>query len=108
MMVVDGNGQSEIVYVFVTVLETEESMNKMVEVFKLHNPAWVSSTVLISDKDYNERAVFTKEFPGICLQLCLFHVLRSFRRKITCDKMGIRARERSCIGNFIKNSLCKV
>ena len=33
MMVVDGNGQSEIVCVFVTVLETEESMNKMVEVF---------------------------------------------------------------------------
>ena len=94
MMVVDGNGQSEIVCVFVTVLETEESMNKMVEVFKLHNPAWVSSRVLISDKDYNERAVFTKEFPGICLQLCLFHVLRSFRREITCDKMGIRAGER--------------
>ena len=94
MMVVDGNGQSEIVCVFITVLETEESMTKMVEVFKLHNPAWVSSRVLISDKDCNERAVFTKEFPGICLQLCLFHVLRSFRREITCDKMGIRAGER--------------
>ena len=82
------------VCVFITVLETEESMTKMVEVFKLHNPAWVSSRVLISDKDCNERAVFTKEFPGICLQLCLFHVLRSFRREITCDKMGIRAGER--------------
>ena len=35
MMVVDGNGQSEIVCVFVTVLETEESMIKMVEFFKL-------------------------------------------------------------------------
>ena len=94
MMVVDGNGQSEIVCVFITVLETEESMTKMVEVFKLHNPAWVFSRVLISDKDCNERAVFTKEFPGICLHLCLFHVLRSFRREITCDKMGIRAGER--------------
>ena len=37
MMVVDGNGQSQITCVFVTVLETEESMTKMVEVFKLHN-----------------------------------------------------------------------
>ena len=94
MMVVDGNGQSEIVCSFVTVLETNESMTKMVEVFKLHNPAWVSSRVLISDKDCSERAIFTKEFPGICLQLCLFHVLRSFRREITCDKMGIRSGER--------------
>ena len=55
---------------FVTVVKTEKSMTKMVEVFNLHNPAWVSSRVLISDKDCNERAVFTKEFPGICLQLC--------------------------------------
>ena len=94
MMVVDGNGQSEIVCAFVTVLETEESMTKMVEVFKSQNPAWVSSRVLISDKDCNERAVFTKEFPGICLRFCLFHVLRSFRREITCDKMGIQAGER--------------
>ena len=53
MMVIDGNGQSEIVCAFVTVLETDESMTKMVEVFKLHNPAWVSSRVLISDKDCN-------------------------------------------------------
>ncbi|XP_065894026.1 uncharacterized protein [Dysidea avara] len=94
MMVVDGNGQSEIVCAFVTVLETEESMGKMIQVFKSHNPAWASSRVLISDKDCSERAVFAKEFPGICLQLCLFHVLRSFRREITCDKMGIRAGER--------------
>ena len=94
MMVVDGNGQSEIVCAFVTVLETEESMGKMIQVFKSHNPAWASSRVLISDKDGSERAVFAKVFPGICLQLCLFHVLRSFRREITCDKMGIRAGER--------------
>jgi len=94
MMVVDGNGQSEIVCAFVTVLETEESMGKMIQIFKSNNPAWVSSRVLISDKDYNERAVFAKEFPSISLQLCLFHVLRSFRREITCEKMGIRAGER--------------
>ena len=58
---------------------------------------WYRASVnglLISDKDCNERVVFTKELPGICLQLCLFHVLRSFRREITCDKMGIRAGER--------------
>ena len=46
MMVVDGNGQSEIVCSFVTVLETEESMSKMIQVFKSHNPAWASSRVL--------------------------------------------------------------
>jgi len=91
MMVVVGNGQSEIVC---TVLETEESMRKMIQVFKSHNLAWSSSRVLISDKDCIEKAVFTKKFPGISLQLCLFHVLRRFRQEFTCDKMGIRAGER--------------
>jgi len=67
-MEVDRNGQSEIVCAF----ETEESMRKMIQVFKSHNPAWISSRVLISDKDCSERAVFAKEFPGISLQLCLF------------------------------------
>jgi len=94
MMVVVRNGQSEIVCAFVTVLETEESMRKMVQVFKSQYLAWSSSRVLISDKDCIEWAVFTKVFPGISLQLCLFHVLRSFRREITWDKMGIRAGER--------------
>ena len=94
MMVVDGNGHSEIVCVFVTVLETEQSMTKMIQVFKVHNPAWVSSKVFVSDKDCGERAVFAKELPYISLQLCLFHVLRTFRREITCDKMAIRPGER--------------
>ena len=40
------------------------------------------------------RELFLQKFPGICLQLWLFNVLRSFRREITCDKMGIRAGER--------------
>jgi len=79
MMVVDGNGQREIMCAFVTVLETEESMRKMIQVFKSHKSAWISSRILISDKDCSERAVFAKEFPGISLQLCLFHILRSFR-----------------------------
>ena len=67
MMVVDGNGNSETVCTFVTVLENEQSMTRMIQVFKLHNPAWVSSKVLVSDKDYGERAVFAKEFPGLVL-----------------------------------------
>jgi len=40
MMVVDGNGQSEIVCAFVTVLETEESMRKMMHVFKSYSYAY--------------------------------------------------------------------
>ena len=29
------------------------------------------------------------------MHVCLFHVLRSFRREVTCDKLGLRPGERN-------------
>ena len=48
---------------------------------------------MINDKDFNERAIFKKDFPDAALHLCLFHTLRSFKREITTEKMGIRSGE---------------
>ena len=94
MIVVDSNGQSEIVGVFITALETEEAISKMVQAFKDQNPAWPSTKVVMSDKDFVERAVFQKEFPNASLHICLFHTLRSLKREVTCDKLGLRPGER--------------
>ena len=41
-----------------------------------------------------ERNVIISEMPHICLQICLFHVLRTFGREITPDKMGISSGEK--------------
>ena len=91
MLIIDSNGQSEIVGLFLTSLETEEAISGMVQAFKANNPAWTST---ITDKDFTERAVFRKEFPSTSLLICLFHTLRSMRREVTCDKLGIRPGER--------------
>ena len=40
MLVEDGNGQSEIVAVFLLMEETEQSIKSMVGIFKNHNPQW--------------------------------------------------------------------
>ena len=86
MMCIDGNGQGEIVLVFLTAVETEESIAKMVQAFKKFNSCWT--------QDFNERAVFWKKFPGAVPHICLFHTLRSFRREVTTEKLGIRPGER--------------
>ncbi len=52
MIVVDSNGQSEIVGAFLTAIETQEAITKMVQVFKSHNPNWSQTNVIISDKDF--------------------------------------------------------
>lgn len=58
MIVVDSNGQSEIVGVFITALETKEAIRNMVQAFKAQSPSWSSTKVVMSDKDFTERAVF--------------------------------------------------
>ena len=54
MMCIDGNGQGEIVLVFLTAVETEESIAKMVQAFKKFNSCWTQTNVVMSDKDFNE------------------------------------------------------
>ena len=89
MLVIDGNGQSEIVSLFLTFTITD-----MINAFKSANPSWSKVGVVITDKDFTERAVFNEEFPEASLHICLFHALRSFCREVTCDKLGIRPGER--------------
>ena len=69
MLCIDGNGQGEIVLVFLTAVETEEFIAKMVQAFKKFNSRWTQTNVVMSDKDFNERAVFGKNFLE---QLCIF------------------------------------
>ena len=82
MLVINSNGSSEIVSIFLTILETKEAISRMVESFK-----W--NSVIISDKDFNEHAVFKEEFPGVSM----FHVLRTFRRKVSFEMLGLRSGE---------------
>ena len=94
VMSIDGNGQGEIVLVFLTAVETEEAIAQMVRSFKVTNPRWTETKVVLTDKDFNERAVFKKEFPDAAVHICLFHTLRSFRREVTMEKMRIPSGER--------------
>jgi len=93
MLIVDGNGQSEVVSLCLTSLETKEAILKMVQSFKANNPCWSQTGVVITDKDFVEWNVFNEEFPNATLHICLFHVLRSMRREVSCEKLGLRPGE---------------
>ena len=97
MLCIDGNGQSEIVACCVTSLETEDGMTAMADSFKKHNARWEKVAMVMTDKDMTERTVFGRAFPNATMHLCLFHVLRSFRRQITCEKFGITSGERDLV-----------
>ena len=94
LVCIDGDGLSEIVAMFIVAEETKEVIQATVELFKKHNTSWDQTKVVMSDKDFTEREVFKDSFPTATLSICLYHTLRSFRREITCEKMGITSAER--------------
>ena len=69
----------------------------MIQTFKEHNPAWEQVKVALTNKDIVERKTLTSEMPAISLLICLFHVLRTFKREITTKKMDITAAERTAV-----------
>ncbi|KAK7114682.1 hypothetical protein V1264_000704 [Littorina saxatilis] len=102
LTIVDGNGETEIVAAFVVASEEEHTIRKMIQVFKRHNPRWTDTKVVMTDKDMVERNVFRDEIPNAALQMCLFHVLRTFKREITTEKMAISAGERTTVLEIIQ------
>ena len=67
MMVVDGNGESEIVALWIVASEDRISIKNMVHIFKRHNST--DRTVCIMSD------VLSEEIPNAVLQICLFHTL---------------------------------
>ena len=58
----DGNGESEIVAVWLVVNEDESSIKQMVTLFKKYNENWKKTLVIMTDKDFVKRRVFQNEF----------------------------------------------
>ena len=59
MLVIDGNGHSKIVSMFLTSTETKTAMTDMIEAFKSADQSWSKIGVVITDKDFTERTVFS-------------------------------------------------
>lgn len=91
---VDGNGETEVVSLYICRSESLECVGAMLEVFKELNPNWHKTSVFIGDKDFADRSVYTDYFPDAVLQICLFHVLQIFNREITTIKRGITTAQR--------------
>ncbi|KAL8623834.1 hypothetical protein ACOMHN_058864 [Nucella lapillus] len=103
ILVVDGNGESEVVTAFIVINECTDLLSQMVTIFKARNPAWESVNVILTDKDMAERKVFKDLLPQANLHICLFHVLRTFKREVSTEKMGITQEERTTALEIIQD-----
>ena len=103
LLLIDGNGLSEIIGLFLVEEESKEVISSIVNNFKEKNEAWSKTTVIMSDKDFTERESFSSCFPNAKLLICLYHALGSFRREVTCEKMSISSAERSRVLEIIQS-----
>ena len=83
LLVINSNGLSEIEGLFIVAEDTKILIEELVTVLRKRNPNWSSTRVILSDKDFDEREALSKCFPMASLVICLYHALRSFRKKIT-------------------------
>ena len=72
MMCIDGNGQGEIVLVFITSVETEESITKMVQAFKAVNPQWSETKLVMTTKISQKERFFGKNFQELLYTFAYF------------------------------------
>lgn len=67
-------------------------MKWMFETLKAQNSNWNCTRVVMADKDINERDIIKAALPNASVLICLFH---TFRRELTCERMGITSGQRS-------------
>ncbi|CAC5418308.1 unnamed protein product [Mytilus coruscus] len=94
LMCVDGNGESEITGLWIVSDESKDTIQNMMQIFKRYNPKWENVKCIMADKDMKERDTLCLELPSAVIQICLFHVLKTFKRETTCEKLKISADER--------------
>ena len=74
LMIVDGNGESEIAALWLVTSEDRDTIKQIVGNFKKYNCTDYTGCFM-ADKDMTERDVLIKEIPNTVLLICLFHTL---------------------------------
>lgn len=94
VLVVDGNGESQIAALFIIKSENDAIITQMFTKFKASNENHGQIKVILSDKNFADRRAYSECFPQAKLQLCIFHVMQAWRRELKITKMRITAAQK--------------
>lgn len=103
MLVIDGNGESQIAALFIIRTENYDIVMKMFNTFKSVNKNYRDIQIILSDKNFADRRAYKESFPDAKLQLCIFHVLQAFGRAITKSKMNINNKQKNEVLNLFQH-----
>ena len=99
----DSNGATHIVGLAALFTEDAPSVKWLIETFQKHNPNVSTTRLVMADKDINERDVIKELLPHVKVMICLFHSLKTFKREINVEDMGITIAEKNSCLEFISS-----
>ncbi|XP_043533844.1 zinc finger SWIM domain-containing protein 1-like isoform X2 [Chiloscyllium plagiosum] len=103
LLVIDGNGESELVCMWFVQSEERETIKQLLHIFKQKNPAAERiQTVMCSGKS-NQGEVISEVLPHSKPITCLFHTLRTFQTDITTDKLQVTVGQRNLLLEILHN-----
>ncbi|XP_074596809.1 uncharacterized protein LOC141851903 [Brevipalpus obovatus] len=95
MMIVDGNGESGLAALSFLRSESEDCTRAALESFKkVCGNVCDQTKTIMADKDMGIRKAFQSTFPHTNIHICIFHVLQTFKREITCGKRNLKVEEK--------------
>ncbi|XP_048472822.1 uncharacterized protein LOC109924684 [Rhincodon typus] len=103
LLVIDGNGESELVCMWFVQNEEHETIKQLLHIFKQKNPAAERiQTVMCSGKP-NRGEVISEVLPHCKPLTCLFHTLRTFQADVTTDKLQVTVGQRNLLLEILHN-----
>ena len=93
IMAMDGNGKGQIVAHALLKNERQETLRSFLNTFKTENQTSSQTNVFLVDKDFNEMAVLKSLWPDANIFLCLWHVLRAFKVKISSLSLSLEMKD---------------
>lgn len=105
LKIFDGNGESQIVCLFITRTPNYGTMMKLCHKFKNENIRTDKLSLLIIDKNFTETKAVSDSFPGVQWQLCILYVLQIFCREMTTAKRGISVSQKNDVVRILRNMM---
>ncbi|XP_049514021.1 uncharacterized protein LOC125941116 [Dermacentor silvarum] len=105
VLVKNSNGESEIVALILCAGEDEATLQALFSRFNVNNRSTTDTKVIMTDKYFVKRKTLKTAFPCAASTVCLFHVLRTFRREVTVEETGVTSQMRMHILELLQK-LC--
>lgn len=103
ILVEDGNCDSEVVAFGILSDDVLEAVDWFFSVFKTKNAVYNKTLHILTEKSLTEKCVLKKYFPKTDLLLCVFHILRTFSKKINAENYPISVDQKTeCLKLFQK------